>query len=165
MRFSNAMQQAMNDQIGREFGAAHLYLAMSAWFAERNYDGFAKWMRIQSREESAHAMKLFDYLLDRGGRVALQAVPQPKAPWKTPLQVFAAAARHEAEVSSSIHQLYEKATREKDYSTQVMLQWFLTEQVEEEKTSAAIVDRLRLIGDSPSGLLLLDRALGERGPE
>jgi len=163
MQLSSAMQKTLNEQVGKEFNAAHLYLAMSAWFAERNLDGFASWMLAQSREEQGHAMKLFDYILDRGGSVQLQAVAQPKAGWKTPLQVFEAAAAHEAVVSASIVAIYEQAGKARDHATQVMLQWFLTEQVEEEKTSTALVERLRLVGDSPSGLLMLDRQLGERG--
>ncbi len=162
MKLSTAVQKAMNDQIGKEFNAAHFYLAMSVWFAQQNLDGFAKWMRLQSQEESSHALKLMDYLLDRGAEVSLQAVERPKTTWKTPLAAFKAAAKHEAEVSASILSLYELAGQSGDPTTQVMLQWFLTEQVEEEKSSEAIVERLRLVGESPPGLLMLDRQLGER---
>jgi ferritin len=157
------LQKAMNDQIGKEFAAAHLYLAMSAWFAERNFDGFARWMRLQADEERGHAMRLFDFVLDRGGRITLGAVQEPAVRWKTPAEVFDAARKHEQLVSESINRLYAKAMKDGDYPAQVMLQWFITEQVEEEKTSTAIVERLRLVGDNASGLLLLDRQLGERG--
>lgn len=162
MRLTAPVQKALNEQIGKELHAAYLYLAMSCWFAERNLDGFAKWMRIQAQEEREHALRILDYLQDRGGHVDLGAIAKPRVGWKSPLGVFEAAARHEADVSASIKALYERAGREKDHATQVMLQWFLTEQVEEEKTSTAIVERLRLFGDSPSGLLMLDRQLGER---
>lgn len=163
MRLGGALEKSLNEQVRKEFHAAYLYLAMSAWFAERNLDGFARWMRLQAGEERDHALRIFDYLLDRGGSVALQAIEQPRVSWKTPLQVFEAARKHEVAVSDSIRVLYEQAKKEKDYATEVMLQWFLTEQVEEEKASHAIVERLRLAGDSPSGLLMLDRQLGERG--
>jgi ferritin len=162
MKLSAPVQKAMNDQIGKEFNAAHLYLAMSVWFAQQNLDGFAKWMRLQSREESDHALKLIDYLLDRGAEVSLQEVERPKTTWKTPLAAFKAAAKHEADVSASILALYEMAGKAGDPTTQVMLQWFLTEQVEEEKSSEVIVERLRLVGESVPGLLMLDRQLGER---
>ena len=162
MPMSAALQRAMNDQIQKEFYAHYLYLAMSAWFEERNFEGFAKWMRIQADEERAHAMRIFDFVLDRGGKVRLEAIPEPATKWKTELQVFEDARKHELMVSSSINELYARALAEKDYASQVMLQWFITEQVEEEKTSTALADRLRLVGDSPTGLIILDRQFGER---
>lgn len=165
MRLSNGMQKSLNEQVRKEFNAWYLYLAMSAWFGERNFEGFAKWMRLQAGEEQGHAFRIFDYILDRDASVHLAAVDQPKPIWKTPLEVFDAAAKHEAAVSAGIKALYEQAGKEKDYSTQVMLQWFLTEQVEEERTSTAIVERVRLVGESAAGLLMLDRELGARGPE
>lgn len=163
MQLSAAMQQAMNDQIRKEFSAAYLYLSMSAHFSQRNFDGFARWMRMQAVEELKHAMKIVDYVEDRGGRVLLQAVEAPPAEWPTPLAVFEHAMQHEALVSSGIHALVTMAGSEKDYATQVMLQWFVTEQVEEEKTSTHLVETLRLIGDNASGLYMLDRELGQRG--
>jgi ferritin len=162
MPLSAAVARALNDQIRKEFDAAHLYLAMSAWLADRNLDGMARWMRFQSEEERGHALKLFDWVLDRGGTVRLAAVAEPVARWKTPLDVFVAAQRHEQAVSKSVHELYVRAGAEKDYATQTMLQWFLTEQVEEEKASTAVVERLRLAGDSAAGLLLIDREMGQR---
>lgn len=162
MPMSAALQRAMNDQIQKEFYAHYLYLAMSAWFEERNFEGFAAWMRIQADEERNHAMRIFDFVLHRGGKVRLQAIPEPATKWKTALEVFEDARRHEQMVSGSINALYARATSEKDYASQVMLQWFITEQVEEEKTSTALAERLRLVGDSATGLLILDRQLGER---
>jgi ferritin len=159
---SAALQRAMNDQIQKEFYAHYLYLAMSAWFEERNFEGFAKWMRIQADEERNHAMRIFDFVLDRGGKVRLEGIPEPGTKWKTALEVFDAARKHEAMVSGSINELYARATSEKDYASQVMLQWFITEQVEEEKTSTSLAERLRLVGDSATGLIILDRQLGER---
>jgi ferritin len=162
MALSTAMQKALNDQIRKEFDAAYLYLAMSAWLAERNFDGMARWMRHQADEERTHAMKLFDWVLDRGGSVRLGAMDEPATRWKTVVDVFLEAQKHERAVSKSIHGLYVRAGGEKDFATQTMLQWFLTEQVEEEKTSTAIVERLQMVGDSVAGLLLIDRELGQR---
>lgn len=165
MPMSKALQQAMNEQISKEFFASYLYLAMAAWFEERNFEGFAKWMRIQADEERGHAMRIYDFVLGRGGRVTLAAIPEPATQWKSALEVFDAARKHEQMVSASINALYARAVSEKDYASQVMLQWFINEQVEEEKTSTSLAERLRLVGDSVTGLLLLDRQLGERGRE
>lgn len=162
MKLTRKVQAAMNEQMRREFGAYYLYLAMSAWFSERNFDGFARWMRAQAQEEANHAMKLFDYIIDRSGAITLEAMEKPRADWKNVLAVFEAARIHEARVSDGIHRLYALAIAEKDYASQAMLQWFITEQVEEEKTSTHIVETLRIIGDSASGLLLYDRELGAR---
>jgi ferritin len=165
MRLDKKLEQAMNEQVTKEFQAAYLYLAMAAWCEERNFDGFARWMRVQAKEETSHALKIFDFVLDRGGSVALGAIAEPKATWKTPLAVFEAAAKHEAAVSASILSIYETAGKAKDYSSQIMLEWFITEQVEEEKTSTTIVEHLRRAGDSSAALMMLDRQLGERGGE
>jgi len=119
-------------------------------------------MRIQADEERGHAMRLYDFVLDRGGRVTLEAIPEPAAKWKSEFEVFEAARKHEQMVSTSINALYTRATSEKDYAALVMLQWFITEQVEEEKTSTALAERLRRVGDSATGLIILDRQLGER---
>jgi len=162
MKLSAKIQAAMNEQMRHEFGAYYLYLAMSAWFSARNFTGFASWMRFQSAEEAKHAMKFFDYIDDRNGEVILEGIDKPKTPWKTVLQVFEAARAHEAKVSTGIHKLISLATAEKDYASQAMLQWFITEQVEEEKTSTQIVETVRIIGDSASGLLMYDRELGTR---
>ena len=165
MPFSQSMEQALNDQFSKEFYAFYLYLAMSAWFAERNFEGFAKWMRIQADEERAHAMRIYDFVLDRGGHIKLGPVQEPPTKWKTPFEVFDDAKKHEQLVSGSINELYTRALAEKDYPSQVMLQWFISEQVEEEKTSTAIVERIRLVGDEPSGLLILDNQMGQRTGE
>ena len=162
MRLSRKVQSAMNEQMRREFGAYYLYLAMAAWFSERNFDGFSRWMRAQAQEEANHAMKFFDYVIDRAGQITLEAIDKPRANWKTVLAVFEEAKAHEARVSEGIHRLYELTLKEKDYASQAMLQWFITEQVEEEKTSTGIVETLRIIGDSSSGLLFYDRELGAR---
>ena len=162
MQLSATIQAAMNDQLRKEMNAYYLYLSMAAYFGSRNYSGFAKWMRAQALEEQAHAMKIFDYIEDRGGRVKLDALEQPAHEFASPLAAFEAAMEHEAKVSASIISIYELAGKEKDYASQAMLQWFITEQVEEEKTSTQIVETLRMIGDNANGLYLFDKELGRR---
>lgn len=162
MKFPPKLQNAMNEQMRREFNAYYLYLAMSAWLGHRNYRGFARWMRAQAQEEAGHAMRFFDFIEDRNGIITLAGIEKPKTDWKSVLGIFEAAKQHEAKVSEGMHDLYELALAEKDWASQAMLQWFITEQVEEEKTSTEIVDTLRIIGDSSSGLLMYDRELGAR---
>ena len=162
---SEALQKAINDQIKNELDSAYLYLAMSAYFEGAHLPGGARWMRLQSREETSHAMKLFDYVLERGGRVVLQAIEQPPATFASMLDVFQQALVHERKVTGMIHRLYDLATNERDYATQVMLQWFVQEQVEEEKSAGDIVEQLKMIGDQPAALLFFDRQLGAREAE
>ena len=163
MRISAGMQKALNDQVRKEFGASYLYLSMAAYFAEKNLNGFARWMRLQAMEEAKHAMKIFDYVEDRGGRVTLEGIDRPPPDFPSPVAVFEHARDHEAKVSAGIFALFELAGGEKDWATQAMLQWFITEQVEEEKTSSQIVDTLKMIGDNASGLYMFDKELGRRG--
>lgn len=160
--FSNAMEKAINDQIQKELYSAYVYLSMAAYFEANNLTGAASWMRLQHQEEQLHAMKFFDFINDRGGRVLLQAVQQPPTDFASPLAVFEAALAHEQMVSKSIHDLYALAIGENDYPTQAMLQWFINEQVEEEKNASAIVAQLKMIGDSPAGLFMIDQQLGAR---
>src|SRR5512141_504708 len=136
---SDAMQKAINEQINKELYSSYLYLSMAAYFESRNLPGFAKWMYVQADEERGHGMKLFEHLVDRGGRVTLAPIAGPQAEWKTSLEVFKQVQSHEAAVTASINALYEMALTEKDYPAQVLLQWFITEQVEEEKNAAEIV--------------------------
>lgn len=165
MQLSKPMQDAMNAQIQKEIASAYLYLAMAAWFSEANLNGFAHWMRVQGREEMGHALKFFDYLHDRNGHVALEAIGKPAARWASPLAAFEAARKHEESVSASIRGLYDLAVKEKDYASQALLQWFIVEQVEEEKTGRGIVDTLTMIGDNPAGLFMYDKELGRRTGE
>ena len=165
MPINETVQQAINDQIQRELSSAYTYLAMTAHFEAANLPGFARWMRLQSEEEQEHAMRLFDYLNDRGGRVVLQAIEQPKRDFGTPLAAFEAALHHEQYITRCIHELHALAGREHDPATQVMLQWFITEQVEEEKNASHVVETLKLIGDDRAALVALDRELGRREPE
>lgn len=157
-----SIEGSLNDQVQHEFYSAHVYLAMSAWFDDRGLPGFAAWMRAQYQEELAHGLKIFDFILDLGGRPTVPAIEQPTAAWASPLAAFEAAYDNEKQVSSTINDLYELAIQEHDHATQVMLQWFVTEQVEEEKTVSLIVDQLGLAGDDSSALLMLDQQLGGR---
>jgi len=159
---SKRIQKAINEQIQNEFYASYLYLSMSAYCEVQNFPGFAHWMRAQSEEEMQHAMKLFDYLNNRGGRVILQAIERPPFEFKSPLDMFKQALEHEQKVTKVIHSLYKIAKNEDDYATEVELQWFIKEQVEEEKTTANIVDRLQRIEDDTIGALMLDQELGSR---
>ena len=152
---------ALNDQINAELSSAYIYLAMSAHFEATNLQGSAAWMRKQSREEVAHAMKIFDYVVDRDGRVTLQAIPQPRVQFASTLEVWETALTQEQGVSARIHALYTMALEEKDYPTQAMLQWFITEQVEEEKTAKSILDQVKMIGPASSAIYFIDRHLGK----
>ncbi len=157
------MQDEINNQINKELYSSYLYLSMAAYFEEKNLPGFAHWMRIQDAEEREHAMKLYDFLLERGGKVILKAIDAPKTEWNSTLEVAEEVAAHEAFVTASIYSLYETALKEKDYPAQVMLQWFISEQVEEEKNAADIVASLKLIESHGTAVLVLDHQLSKRG--
>jgi ferritin len=159
---SKTVQDAINNQIRDEFFAAHLYLSMAAYFEDINLAGCAKWMRHQSEEEREHAMKFFDYVLDRGGRVLLQAIGEPTVEFDSPLAVFKKALEHEQRVTASINAIYALAVQEQDYPTQVMLHWFIEEQVEEEKNASDVIALLEKVGDSGHALIMLDRQLVAR---
>ena len=162
MSLSQPMQDALNAQIREEFTAFYLYLSMAAHCEAVNFPGFARWLRAQAIEEQGHALRIFDYVQDRGGRVALQAIPQPAHQWKGLLELFEQARDHERRVTASINRLYEIAAAEKDYASHAFLEWFLTEQIEEEKTSTQLADTLRMAGDHPGALLMLDREAAAR---
>jgi ferritin len=159
---SKTLEQAINDQIKNELYSAYLYLSMSAYFEANNMPGSARWMRLQSDEEVSHAMKLFDYVNDRGGRVVLQGIDQPPAEFGSTLDIFEKALAHEQKVTGMINRIYDLAVKENDYPTQIELQWFITEQVEEEKNAGDIVEQLKVVGDHGPSLIMLDRALGAR---
>lgn len=162
MPISDAMQKAINEQIQKEFASAYLYLSMSAYFESMSLQGFSQWMKIQAQEEVQHGMKLFDHLHERGGRVILGEVGQPQTDFDSPLAAFELAAGHEAGVTKSIHDLFALAEGERDYASQGILQWFSTEQVEEEDTANTIVDRLRMIEDNKAALFMIDNELSAR---
>ena len=157
-----AIQDSMNEQINKELFSSYLYLSMAAYFEGQNLPGFAHWMRVQEAEEREHAMKFYDFLLERGGKVILAAIEAPKNVWSSTMEAAEEVAAHEAKVTASINALYELALKEKDYPSQIMLQWFINEQVEEEKTASSLLETLRMAGDSKIALLMLDRELGAR---
>lgn len=157
------MQSAINEQIKHELYSAYLYLAMSAYFESINLPGSAKWMRTQHGEEQTHAMKLFDFVNDRGGRVELKAIDQPPVEFASPLAVWEMVLEHERRVTGLIHKLYEQAVKENDYAAQAMLTWFITEQVEEEKNATLMLERFRQAGNNAATLLLFDGHFTSRG--
>ncbi len=159
---NKAMQDAMNEQINKELFSSYLYLSMAAYFENRNLPGFAHWMRTQEKEEREHGMKFYDFILERGGEVALKTIETPGTDWKSTLELFEEVAAHEAKVTASINALYELALKEKDYPAQVMLQWFITEQVEEEKNAAEIIATIKMIEAHETAILQLDHRLGKR---
>jgi ferritin len=159
---SKTLQDALNEQINFELASAYLYLSMSAHFEAQNLAGFANWMRMQYQEETGHAMKLYKYVFDRSGVVTLKAIAQPATKFKTPLDIFKQVLGHEQKVTALINKLFELALKEKDYAAQSFLQWFVNEQVEEEKNATDIITMLEMIGDSPVSLMMADRQLGAR---
>lgn len=156
------MQDAINEQINNELYSSYLYLAMSAYCEKQSFTGCAQWLRFQSQEEHGHALRLFDFMIARDGDVALTTIAKPQAEYKSLLDVFSNALAREQEVSKRIDGLYELAFEQKAFSALVELEWFITEQVEEEKTIREIVDKFKLVKDDPASLFALDRELGER---
>lgn len=163
MELSKKMQDALNEQIKEELFSSYLYLSMAAYCESINLAGFAHWMQVQSGEELEHAMKFFGYIHDRGGRVLLQALDKPAAEFSGPTDLFERTLAHEQYITGRIHQLYALAVEEKDYASLSFLQWFVNEQVEEEKTASEILGLLKMIGDKGQGLIMLDRQLASRG--
>jgi ferritin len=162
---SKKMQDAINEQIKNELYSGYLYLAMAAYAEEQNLPGFAHWMKTQCQEEVEHAMKFFNYVAERGGRVELHAIDQPPVEFASPTALFEETLAHEKKVTALIHGLYDLALEEKDYASQVLLHWYIDEQVEEEKNASMIVDQLKLIEARGTAVLMLDKQLGKRGGE
>lgn len=158
---SKKMEKALNDQINAEFYSAFLYLSMAAYFDGVGMGGFASWMRVQFQEEQAHAMKLFDYVGERGGKVTLGVIEAPKAKWKSALDVFEDTYKHEQKVTGLINKLVDLARAESDHATDNFLRWFVAEQVEEEASAGDILQKVKMIGDG-NGLYMLDRELAQR---
>ncbi len=156
------MQEAFNDQIAAELYSANLYLAMSAYLESIDLPGFGHWMRIQYQEEVSHAMKMFDYVIERDGRALVKAYDAPPADWKSALDVFEGALSHEQKVTGLINNLMDIALAEKDHASNIFLQWFVNEQVEEEATAKGVVQQLKMLGDSKAGMFQIDRELGQR---
>lgn len=165
MTMKQPVQDAINDQIRNEFYAAYLYLAMAAHFESKSLEGFARWMRLQAQEEVGHAMRLYDFMIDRGARVVLHQIDEPAVDFGEPVEAFRSALEHEQKVTQSINELYKLAAEHDDYAAQVELQWFVTEQVEEEDTTGKAVEQLEMAADSSAAILMLDREFGARSGE
>jgi ferritin len=148
--------------VNAEFYSSYLYLSMSADFTAKNLDGFATWMSIQAQEEWSHGMKIYNYINEQGGKVLLTAIDSPQTEWDSPLAAFEAVFTHEQHVTSLINNLANIAVDERDHATGIFLQWFITEQIEEESTASGIVEKLKMIGDQPQGIFMMDQHLGAR---
>lgn len=156
------IQDTLNAQIQTELNSAYMYLAMSAYSESKSFKGFGHWLRVQFQEESAHAEKFINHLLARGGHVVLRGIDAPPSEYGTILQLFEHILAHERQVTHFVHGLHDVALVEKDVATQVFLQWFITEQVEEEASVAEMVEKLRMVGDKGGALLYLDKEAGKR---
>jgi len=159
---SKKIEKALNAQVNAELYSAYLYLSMESYFQSLNLSGFANWMRVQTQEEVSHAMKIYDFVNERGGRALLKGIEGPRTEWKSPLAAFEAAYAHEQKVTGLINDLVDLAIKEKDHATNNFLQWFVNEQVEEEASADAIVQQLKMMEKAPGGMFMLDRELGRR---
>ena len=159
---NKSLEEALNRQLNAELYSAYLYLSMSAYFKNTGLDGFAQWMQVQAMEETTHAMKFYDFICDRGGRVIMEPIEGPPSDWDSPLAVFEATVAHEEKVTGLINDLVNLAVEEKDHATSNFLQWFVSEQVEEEASANEAAQKLRLVDQSQGGLFMLDRELGAR---
>lgn len=159
---TDRMRDAINDQVNAEFYSAYLYLSMAAHCDAVNLPGFSHWMQLQAKEEVGHATKFLKYLSDQSSRVSLKAIGQPPAEFQSPLVIFEQALEHERHITSRINNLYKLALEDNDYATQNELQWFIKEQVEEEKNAAQIVEQLKMVGTQGTALVLIDRYLASR---
>ncbi len=159
---TDTLKKALNRQLNAEIYSAYLYFGMSAYFESISLKGFANWMRVQAQEEMTHALKFYAYINGRGGNVILSAIEEPPQNWSSPLNIFENVLAHEQKVTGMINELVNLAIQEKDHATGNMLQWFVSEQVEEEASADEIIQKLKLIGDAKSGLFMLDQQLGQR---
>ena len=159
---SKKMEKALNEQVNAELLSAYLYLSMEAYFKSLNLNGFANWMRVQTQEEVAHAMKIYGFIDERGGRITLKAIDGPQTKWDSPLTVFKDIYKHEQKVTSLINNLVNLAIEEKDHATNTFLQWFVNEQVEEEASADQVVQQLIMMEKAPGGMFMLDRELAQR---
>ncbi len=156
------MQAALNEQINAEFYSSYIYLSMAAYFDSENLPGFSSWMKVQAQEEVSHAMILFNYVCERGGRVLVEAIEKPDTEWESTLAAFEAAYNHECKVSGLINNLVDLALELRDHATNAMLQWFVSEQVEEENSADDIVQKLKRASGNPNAILMLDSQLAAR---
>jgi ferritin len=158
------MEKALNGQLNAELYSSYLYLSMNAYFKSVNLDGFANWMYYQAQEELEHSMKFYDFVIQRGGKVHLAQIQAPPTEWDGPLAVFEATLAHEQKVTGLINDLVEIALEEHDHATNIFLQWFVSEQVEEEESVGGVLEQLKLMGDAKGGLFMIDRELAKRSP-
>jgi ferritin len=158
------MEKALNGQLNAELYSSYLYLSMNAYFKSVNLDGFANWMYYQAQEELEHSMKFYDFVIQRGGKVHLAQIEAPPTEWDGPLAVFEATLAHEQKVTGLINDLVEIALEEHDHATNIFLQWFVSEQVEEEESVGGVLEQLKLMGDAKGGLFMIDRELAKRSP-
>ena len=156
------IEAAFNEQMNAEMYSSYLYLSMSAYFESTGMAGFANWMRIQAQEEMVHALKFFDHINERGGRVTLKAIDGPETDWASAAAAFEHVYEHEQKVTGLINDLMNLSIEEKDHASRSFLQWFVDEQVEEEDSASTVLDRLKLLGDSGDGLFMMDREMGQR---
>ena len=156
------MGKVLNDQVNAELYSSYLYLSMEAYFQSLSLNGFANWMRCQAQEELFHAMKMYDHINERGGRVILAAIEGPQIEWESPLDVFEATLAHEEKVTGLINNLVDLAISEHDHASNSFLQWYVNEQVEEEASADEVIQKLKLMGDVPNGLFMVDRELAAR---
>jgi ferritin len=159
---SEKMEQAFNKQLNAELYSAYLYLSMAAYFYSLNLNGFANWMTVQNQEETMHAMKFYNYINERGGRITLAQIDGPPTNWHSPLEIFEETLKHEEKVTGLINNLVDLAIAERDHAANAFLQWFVTEQVEEEASANEIIQNLKMAGNDPHALFMLDRELGAR---
>jgi ferritin len=159
------IQDALNGQLNAELASSYLYLSMAAHFEEKNFRGMGRWMRVQAQEEWAHAIKFFDFIISRGGQVSLPAIDAPKSQWASVVDVFDDSYKHECKISGLINGLMKLVESESDFATRAFLQWFVTEQVEEEANVEFIVNRLKMMGEGNVALFMLDSELGKRAGE
>lgn len=159
---NKVLEKALNEQLNAELYSAYLYLSMSAYFSDVGLSGFANWMRVQAKEEQFHAMKFYDYINERGGRVLLPAIDAPQAEWASPLACIEAVLEHEKKVTALINNLVDLAIDERDHATNIFLQWFVTEQVEEEDSVNEVLNKLRLLNGEGNGMFILDKELSTR---
>jgi ferritin len=165
MKLSSKLEKVLNDQINLELCSAYAYFGMAAYFERTAFTGLGKWMALQSKEELGHANRFFKYIVERGGKVTLQAIAEPKCDYQSPLDVFKASLGHEQKVSASICAIYDLAAGEKDFATLSFLKWFLDEQVEEERNVGDLLAKLELVGDNRSGLYQIDQQAARRAEE
>ena len=157
------IEKALNDQLNMELQSAYIYQSMAAYFEGNNFKGFAKWMDVQAKEEQEHARKMYEYIFAKGGKVTLEGIDAPKLTWKNAEEVFKESLGHEQAVTKSIEKIYSLARKENDYATEIFLQWFITEQVEEEDNATSILEKIKLLGvTNNASMYLLDKELGER---